>query len=142
MIKENTGFKANFFQPPYTEPVAGSVFLPMRIHWEKGYCNHILCYFVYFSYIILIKFKPTLKYLFGEKSRQDCQMHFFVSVFFFFFLVQGLIIIIIIIRMIIIIITSCFKSLRCCIPHANNCWCFNIYEQDKFHAELSMKKVL
>ena len=32
----------------------------------------------------------------------------------------------------------CFKSLRCCIYHANkcknanNCWHFNIYEQDKF----------
>ena len=38
---------------------------------------------------------------------------------------------------------SCFKSLRCCIYHANkclnanNCWHFNIYEQDKFHAQLS-----
>ena len=32
----------------------------------------------------------------------------------------------------------CFKSLRCCIYHAikclnaNNCWHFNIYEQDKW----------
>ena len=38
---------------------------------------------------------------------------------------------------------SCFKSLRCCIYHANkclnanNCWHFNIYEQDKFCAQLS-----
>ena len=38
---------------------------------------------------------------------------------------------------------SCFKSLRCCIYHAdkclnaNNCWHFNIYEQDKFSAQLS-----
>ena len=38
---------------------------------------------------------------------------------------------------------SCFKSLRCCIYHANkclnanNCWHFNIYEQEKFHAQLS-----
>ena len=31
---------------------------------------------------------------------------------------------------------SCFKSLRCCIYHAN-CWHFNIYEQDQFHAQLS-----
>ena len=31
---------------------------------------------------------------------------------------------------------SCFKSLRCCIYHAN-CWHFNIYEQDKFRAQLS-----
>ena len=37
----------------------------------------------------------------------------------------------------------CFKSLRCCIYHAykclnaNNCWHFNIYEQDKFCAQLS-----
>ena len=37
----------------------------------------------------------------------------------------------------------CFMSLRCCIYHANkclnanNCWHFNIYEQDKFHAQLS-----
>ena len=42
---------------------------------------------------------------------------------------------------------SCFKSLRCCIYHANkyenanDCWHFNIYEQDKFPAQLrSMKK--
>ena len=41
---------------------------------------------------------------------------------------------------------SCFKSLRCCIYHAykrenaNNCWHFYIYEQDKFCAQLSMKK--
>ena len=39
---------------------------------------------------------------------------------------------------------SCFKSLRSCIYHANkclnanNCWHFNIYEQDKFHAQLSL----
>ena len=38
---------------------------------------------------------------------------------------------------------SCFKSLRCCIYHANkflngnNCWHLNIYEQDKFRAQLS-----
>ena len=38
---------------------------------------------------------------------------------------------------------SYFKSLRCCIYHANkclnanNCWHFNIYEQDKFRAQLS-----
>ena len=38
---------------------------------------------------------------------------------------------------------SCFKSLRCCTYHANkclnanNCWHFNIYEQDKFRAQLS-----
>ena len=38
---------------------------------------------------------------------------------------------------------SCFKSLRCCIYHANkclnanNCRHFNIYEQDKFRAQLS-----
>ena len=36
---------------------------------------------------------------------------------------------------------SCFKSLRCCIYHANKClnkcWHFNIYEQDKFRAQLS-----
>ena len=38
---------------------------------------------------------------------------------------------------------SCFKSLRCCIYHANkclnanNCWHFDIYEQDKFRAQLS-----
>ena len=38
---------------------------------------------------------------------------------------------------------SCFKPLRCCIYHANkclnanNCWHFNIYEQDKFRAQLS-----
>ena len=31
----------------------------------------------------------------------------------------------------------CFKSLRFCIYHANNCWDFNIYEQDKFRAQLS-----
>ena len=37
---------------------------------------------------------------------------------------------------------SCFKSLRCCIYHANNClnanncWHFNIYEQDKVCAQL------
>ena len=39
---------------------------------------------------------------------------------------------------------SCFKSLRCCIYHANkcknatNCWHFNIHEQDKFHTQLSL----
>ena len=38
---------------------------------------------------------------------------------------------------------SCFKSLRYCIYHANkclnanNCWHFDIYEQDKFRAQLS-----
>ena len=38
---------------------------------------------------------------------------------------------------------SRFKSLRSCIYHAekclnaNNCWHFNIYEQDKFRAQLS-----
>ena len=38
---------------------------------------------------------------------------------------------------------SCFKSLRCGIYHAykclnaNKCWHFNIYEQDKFLAQLS-----
>ena len=38
---------------------------------------------------------------------------------------------------------SCFKTLRCCIypankcENANNCWNFNIYEQDKFCAQLS-----
>ena len=38
---------------------------------------------------------------------------------------------------------SCFGSLRCCIYHAdkcliaNNCWHFNIYEQNKFRAQLS-----
>ena len=34
---------------------------------------------------------------------------------------------------------SCFKSLRCCIylANVNNCWHFNIYEQDKFRAQLS-----
>ena len=33
---------------------------------------------------------------------------------------------------------SCFKSLRCCNYHANKCcWHFNIYEQDKFRAQLS-----
>ena len=33
---------------------------------------------------------------------------------------------------------SCFKSLKCCITiNANNCWHFNIYEQDKFRAQLS-----
>ena len=38
---------------------------------------------------------------------------------------------------------SCFKSLRCCIYHpnkglnANICWHFNIFEQDKFRAQLS-----
>ena len=38
---------------------------------------------------------------------------------------------------------SCSKSLGCCIYHAskclntNNCWHFNIYEQDKFCAQLS-----
>ena len=43
---------------------------------------------------------------------------------------------------------SCFKSLRCCFypahkcKNANNCWYFNIYEQDKFRVESSMKTVL
>ena len=39
---------------------------------------------------------------------------------------------------------ACLKSprLRCCIYHANKCCYFNISEQDKFHAQLSMKKVL
>ena len=38
---------------------------------------------------------------------------------------------------------SFFKSLRCCIYHANkclnanNCWHFDIYEQDKIRAQLS-----
>ena len=32
---------------------------------------------------------------------------------------------------------SCFKSLRCCIYHANKGWYSNIYEQDKFRAQLS-----
>ena len=38
---------------------------------------------------------------------------------------------------------SCLKSLRCCHYHAykckkaNNCWHFNIYELDIFHAQLS-----
>ena len=37
---------------------------------------------------------------------------------------------------------SCFKSLRCIYhankcKNANNCWHFNIYEQDKFRAQLS-----
>ena len=38
---------------------------------------------------------------------------------------------------------SCFKPLRGCIYHADkcsnadNCWHFNIYEQDEFHAQLS-----
>ena len=38
---------------------------------------------------------------------------------------------------------SCYKSLRCCAYHANkcynanNCWHFNIYEQDKFPTQLS-----
>ena len=31
----------------------------------------------------------------------------------------------------------CFKTLRCCIWHANNCWHFDIYEQDEFRAQLS-----
>ena len=43
---------------------------------------------------------------------------------------------------------SCFKSLRCCIfpankcQNANSCWHVNINEQDKFRAQLSMRKVL
>ena len=43
---------------------------------------------------------------------------------------------------------SCFKSLICCFYHANKCsndnkcWHFNIYEQDKFRAQLKGKKVL
>ena len=38
---------------------------------------------------------------------------------------------------------SCFKSLTCCIYraykclNANDCWHFNISEQDKFRAQLS-----
>ena len=42
---------------------------------------------------------------------------------------------------------SCFIILGFCInsanksKNANNCWHFNIYKQDKFHAQLSMKKV-
>ena len=37
---------------------------------------------------------------------------------------------------------SCFKSLRCIYPadecyNPNYCWHFNIYEQDKFRAQLS-----
>ena len=38
---------------------------------------------------------------------------------------------------------SCFQIFRCCILHAdkcknaNNCWHYNIYEQDKFRAQLS-----
>ena len=44
----------------------------------------------------------------------------------------------------------CFKSLKCYIYHANkcknanNCWNFNIYEQDKFRTQLTwvLKKVL
>ena len=38
---------------------------------------------------------------------------------------------------------SCIRMLRCCFYHANkywnanNCWHFNIYEQDKFRAQLS-----
>ena len=38
---------------------------------------------------------------------------------------------------------SCFKTHRCCIYYANKClnasnsWHFNIYEQDKFRAQLS-----
>ena len=38
---------------------------------------------------------------------------------------------------------SCLKSVRCFIYHANkclnvnNCWHFNIYEQDNFHAQQS-----
>ena len=31
----------------------------------------------------------------------------------------------------------CFKPLICCIYHANNCWHFNIYEQDQFRCQLS-----
>ena len=38
---------------------------------------------------------------------------------------------------------SCLRIVRCCIYHghkylnANNCWHFNIYEHDKFHAQLN-----
>ena len=38
---------------------------------------------------------------------------------------------------------SCFQPHTCCIYHANkcynanSCWHFNIYEHDKFHAQLS-----
>ena len=32
---------------------------------------------------------------------------------------------------------SCFWSLRCCIYHADKCQNANIYEQDKFRAQLS-----
>ena len=32
---------------------------------------------------------------------------------------------------------SCFKSLRCCINHANKCLNANNCEQDKFRAQLS-----
>ena len=34
---------------------------------------------------------------------------------------------------------SCYKSLRCCIYHADKCY---IYEQDKFCDQLSMENVL
>ena len=41
----------------------------------------------------------------------------------------------------------CFQAFRCCIypankcKNANDCWYFNIYEQDKLHAQLlSIKK--
>ena len=33
-----------------------------------------------------------------------------------------------------------FSAHKC--RNANNCWHFNIYEQEKFHAEFSMNKVL
>ena len=85
---KRTDFKAIFFQPPYTEPAAGSVFLPMRSHWEKVYCNYILCYFVYFSYIILIKFKrTTIKYLKFLANPPDkiVRCSFFVCLFLFVF---------------------------------------------------------
>ena len=47
------------------------------------------------------------------------------------------------IKMLIIKDFSCFQTLRCCIYHAykclnaNNCWHFNIYDQDKVGAQLS-----
>ena len=48
------------------------------------------------------------------------------------------------------IYSSCFETLKCCVYHAykcqnaNTCWHFNIYEHDKFSAQLSwgLKKVL
>ena len=32
-----------------------------------------------------------------------------------------------------------FNTLRCCIYLANNCWHFNVYEQDTFRAQLSLE---